>query len=147
MHLLSVFYIIYKATRRDPPPLLLFVCVLPFFPPPLIKTNCKAQVISYRMTSAALFTCSTKRVRQTLIALSNASGCVCVRGRCKAVVHISPVYSLPCARMSAKSFRLVRQLPGDQQEAVRECKHRLCLDPSCRRPDIFENAKTSPQRA
>lgn len=36
------------------------------------------------MTSAALFTCSTKRVRQTLIALSNASGCVCVRGRCKA---------------------------------------------------------------
>lgn len=63
------------------------------------------------------------------------------------VVHISPVYSLPCARMSAKSFRLVRQLPGDQQEAVREYKHRLCLDPSCRRHDTFENAKTSPPRA
>lgn len=62
----------------------------------------------------------------------------------------SPVFSLPCAQMSVKSFRLVRQLPGDQQEAVGAYKHTLvhglCLDPSCRKHDTSEDAKTNPER-
>lgn len=57
----------------------------------------------------------------------------------------SRVYSLPCAQMSFKSFRLVRQLPGDQQEAVRAYKHTLahglCVDQSCLKHDTSEDAE------
>lgn len=99
------------------------------------------------MRSSALFACSLECIQQTVVVVSKASGYVCVWGRyrrCKRQNSSgarSQAYSLPCARMSAKSFRLARQLPGDQQEAVREYKHRLCLDPSCRRHDTCENAK------
>ena len=52
--------------------------------------------------------------------------------------------------MSVKSFRLVRQLPGDQQDAVRAYKRThsytgLCLDPSCRKHDTSEDANQPPR--
>lgn len=68
--------------------------------------------------------------------------CVCLWQHISSAAE-SRVFYFPCAQMSVSSYRLVRQLPGDQQEAVRAhtLSHRLCLDPSCRKHDTFEDAK------
>ncbi len=134
-----MFYIIYKETRKE----LLFVCLAFYY-------DSRVNLISASTRTTALFACSLLLRQQILITVPKKPVFVCKDTNTTFPVLQSQVALLPCAQMSVRSFRLVRQLPGDQQEAVRATnKHTLVhtrwLDPSCPKHDTSEDANPTPR--